>query len=71
MHGVWDYSRLSVKRQGAHLKSLEKQRESERLVTAARHAVRYYGIDHLPGHAVIISADLCTWTRSFLHEQST
>ena len=28
MHGIWDYSRLSVKRQGAHLKSLEKQRES-------------------------------------------
>jgi len=48
MHGTRDYSRLSVKRQGAHLKSLEKQRGPERLVTAARHAVRYYGIDHLP-----------------------
>jgi len=60
MHGIRDYSRLSVKRQGAYLKSLEKQRGPERLVTAARLAVRYYGIDHLPGRAVIISADLCT-----------
>lgn len=28
MHGIRDYSRLSVKRQGAHLKSLEKQRRA-------------------------------------------
>lgn len=28
MHGIRDYSRLSVKRQGAHLKSVEKQRSA-------------------------------------------
>lgn len=28
MHGIQDYLRLSVKRQGAHLKSLEKQRRA-------------------------------------------